>query len=536
VQHCKDHEDEVLKLFCKACKQVICRDCALVKHRDHDFVFIREIRPEIQQQLESLTKDVQAKEVEYKSYIDYMENIREIGTDTLASCEREVNDTCHRLQEAIESRRATLIAQLHNIHDLEKKQVNSEADSLQFTLEKLSNSIGFTQQLLANGSDVEVVSMGVQAMQTLENMKHVNWNKDSVKPTLMRVKFDPNFEKHVNEFGATSHEIHPEDILISGLPKESSVNQEIQFKVCMSEEISEKGYVAAGLVIQLTHTSTNSETVCSMRKIDLNTWAVSCIPKAAGIYKVSATLDHIETTPLTLNIPEPEAQPVCEARPVCEAKPVSKDSPSSVDSKSEKNYYMSTHTKQEAQTVCVQSAMVSKCSEVLPSSVDFMEDAFMLSEDTLVCEKPHNYSYVEVPKSTDSTKKTCASPMKGSSVSSVQHAYTLDARKHSSYETSESQRSTIMPLSEHSKQPSAPVKVEPPQLVESWSSSKSVGATTSRAEPQRGKFQSYSKPLKDDWPHPQYSSYADVWALPPTVADYKSSKTKESRRVKSRGY
>jgi len=296
VQHCKDHEDEVLKLFCKACKQVICRDCALVKHRDHDFVFIREIRPEIQQQLESLTKDVQAKEVEYKSYIDYMENIREIGTDTLASCEREVNDTCHRLQEAIESRRATLIAQLHNIHDLEKKQVNSEADGLQFTLAKLSNSVGFTQQLLANGSDVEVVSMGVQAMQKLENMKQVNWNKDSVKPTLMRVKFDPNFEKYVNEFGATSHEIHPEDILISGLPKESSVNQEIQFKVCMSEEISEKGYVAAGLVIQLTHTSTNSETVCSVRKIDLNTWAVSCIiPEAVGMYKFSATVDHIET-------------------------------------------------------------------------------------------------------------------------------------------------------------------------------------------------------------------------------------------------
>ena len=314
VQHCEDHEDEVLKLFCKTCKKVICRDCALVEHRDHEFVFIREIRPEIQQQLESLNKEVQAKEVEYRNYIDYVENIRKIGTDTLTACEREVNETCHRLQEAIESRRAALIAQLHDIHDLEKKQVDSEADGLQFTLLKLLNSISFTQQLLANGSDVEVVSMGVQATQTLENLRNANWNKNSVKPTLMRVKFDTNLEKHVNTFGVTSHKIQPKDILVKTLPKQSKVSQELQFEVHLSKDISEKGYVAASdLVVQLTHTTSSAETVCDVRKIGLNTWAVSCIPTAAGKYKVSATLDHIEEIPLTVESPDidPEAQEVC---------------------------------------------------------------------------------------------------------------------------------------------------------------------------------------------------------------------------------
>lgn len=318
VQYCEDHEDEVLKLFCKTCEKVICRDCALVKHRDHEYKFIREVRPEIMQHLEALAKEVQAKEIEYKNYIGYVENIREIATDTLASCERQVNETCHQLQEAIESRRAALIVHLHSIHDLEKKQVDSEADCLQFTLAKLSNSIGFTQQLLANGSDVEVVSMGMQAMQTLENMKRVNWNKDSVKPTLMRVRFDPNFRNHVNEFGVTSNEIQAEDILVNGLPKESSVNEELHFKVCLSKEISEKGYVVTSdLVVHLTHTTSNAKTVCNVHKIDLNTWDVSCIPIAAGKYITSVTLDHLEATPLTLEVthsrsylhqPEPNSQ------------------------------------------------------------------------------------------------------------------------------------------------------------------------------------------------------------------------------------
>ena len=39
-QYCEEHEEEVLKLFCKTCKKVICRDCALVKHREHDYVSV----------------------------------------------------------------------------------------------------------------------------------------------------------------------------------------------------------------------------------------------------------------------------------------------------------------------------------------------------------------------------------------------------------------------------------------------------------------------------------------------------------------
>ena len=295
VQYCKDHEDEVLKLFCKTCKKVICRDCALVKHRDHDYTFIREIRPEVQQQLEALIKKVQAKEVEYKSHIDYLENVRGIGTNTLATCEREVNETFYRLQKAIESRRAALVAQLHDIHDSEKKQVDLEAEGLQLTLSKLSNSIGFTQQLLANGSDVEVVSMSVQAVQTLESLKTVNWNKNTTKPTLMRVKFDTEFEKHVNEFGTTSHEIQPEDLLVK-LPKETAnVGQEIKFEVHLSKEISERGYDATSeLAVQLVHTTNNARIMCNLCKTNPNTWEASCIPKAEGEYEVTAVLGNVK--------------------------------------------------------------------------------------------------------------------------------------------------------------------------------------------------------------------------------------------------
>ena len=39
---CKEHEGELLKLFCETCDEAICRDCAIVKHREHKYTFVKD--------------------------------------------------------------------------------------------------------------------------------------------------------------------------------------------------------------------------------------------------------------------------------------------------------------------------------------------------------------------------------------------------------------------------------------------------------------------------------------------------------------
>ena len=103
-QYCEDHEGEILKLFCKTCEKVICRDCALVKHRSHNYSFIREVRPDTQQNLECLQKEVEEKLKEYKANMVYINGLQKAAGDVLNSCLKEVNETCDKLIEAIETR------------------------------------------------------------------------------------------------------------------------------------------------------------------------------------------------------------------------------------------------------------------------------------------------------------------------------------------------------------------------------------------------------------------------------------------------
>ena len=39
---CKEHDGEVIKLFCDTCEEAICRDCTIVKHRDHKYTFVKD--------------------------------------------------------------------------------------------------------------------------------------------------------------------------------------------------------------------------------------------------------------------------------------------------------------------------------------------------------------------------------------------------------------------------------------------------------------------------------------------------------------
>ena len=49
----RGHEDKPLELFCSKCDSLVCRDCIVVKHRDHDYSFVRDCAEDQRAQLEA---------------------------------------------------------------------------------------------------------------------------------------------------------------------------------------------------------------------------------------------------------------------------------------------------------------------------------------------------------------------------------------------------------------------------------------------------------------------------------------------------
>ncbi|KAM4570038.1 transcription intermediary factor 1-alpha isoform 2-T2 [Odontesthes bonariensis] len=58
---CDIHKQEPLKLFCETCDRLTCRDCQLLKHKDHNYQFLEDAYRNHKQYLETMTLQLQDK-------------------------------------------------------------------------------------------------------------------------------------------------------------------------------------------------------------------------------------------------------------------------------------------------------------------------------------------------------------------------------------------------------------------------------------------------------------------------------------------
>ncbi|XP_056434996.1 transcription intermediary factor 1-alpha, partial [Gadus chalcogrammus] len=58
---CDVHKQEPLKLFCETCDRLTCRDCQLLKHKDHNYQFLEDAYRNHRQYLENMTQQLQQK-------------------------------------------------------------------------------------------------------------------------------------------------------------------------------------------------------------------------------------------------------------------------------------------------------------------------------------------------------------------------------------------------------------------------------------------------------------------------------------------
>ena len=89
-RYCSDHEGEELKLYCRTCQEVICRDCTIVTHKQHDYTFIKDVREELTKKMKSLLASVDGKEAEYQRLLDSIHQASERETQKLANEEAKV--------------------------------------------------------------------------------------------------------------------------------------------------------------------------------------------------------------------------------------------------------------------------------------------------------------------------------------------------------------------------------------------------------------------------------------------------------------
>uniref|UniRef100_A0A8D0DDH4 RING-type E3 ubiquitin transferase n=1 Tax=Sander lucioperca TaxID=283035 RepID=A0A8D0DDH4_SANLU len=149
---CDIHKQEPLKLFCETCDRLTCRDCQLLKHKDHNYQFLEDAYRNHKQYLENMTQQLQEK----RKAIEDMSSCISTGLQQVEENRKAVTNEikksiCNLIME-INRKGKILVNQLEALtkdHELGLKKQQEDVNCL---TRHLDHVISFTKWATASHS------------------------------------------------------------------------------------------------------------------------------------------------------------------------------------------------------------------------------------------------------------------------------------------------------------------------------------------------------------------------------------------------
>ena len=158
---CKKH-NEMLKVYCFSCEQLICFDCTVIDHKDHEYEFLKACAPKIKQSLgNSLVplKKAQKKLVEAKSAIDH---VKRSSRENQVLLEDEIQSISARIVNRVKEHQCKLLDRVHTESNTKQLALADQEKSLDANMERLQDVVSLVTKVLSSGSEEEVVSISKQ--------------------------------------------------------------------------------------------------------------------------------------------------------------------------------------------------------------------------------------------------------------------------------------------------------------------------------------------------------------------------------------
>ena len=170
VMFCSKHPTKELDLYCETCEELVCRDCTVCIHRDHQYdlvtdafqkhkeILVGSLQP-VERQLDTVTNSLQQLDLHCQQITDQRETL--VGN---------IHKTIQQLQEALEVRKTELIGQLDQITQRKLKILAGQRDQIELVQTQLSSCLDFVKESLRTGSEGEILAMKKPVVKQVEEI------------------------------------------------------------------------------------------------------------------------------------------------------------------------------------------------------------------------------------------------------------------------------------------------------------------------------------------------------------------------------
>ena len=203
---CNEHDGELLKLFCETCEEAICRDCTIVKHREHHYTFVKDAFAKNKKIMVEILSKTKGQARSLKKAIDGVSEMRRSVDLNADQTVQEVRNCFLKLSARLNARCEELIHDVEEIKKVKQKSLEIQQEELEAALGSVQSSVEFTEKALENGNEVEILNMRKQISSRLEKLNSSKWQLEPcVHDTFTFLTEDQLLQKITNFGHIASH-------------------------------------------------------------------------------------------------------------------------------------------------------------------------------------------------------------------------------------------------------------------------------------------------------------------------------------------
>ena len=198
---CKEHEGEMLKLFCETCDEAICRDCTIVKHREHKYTFVKDAFSKGKESVLKILSESKTKASVLKEALD---GVTEVEKSVQSNAEQTVQEVLTCFQELTACLNIRCNALICSIEELKKGKLKSleiQKGELETALGSVQSSIEFTERALEHGSEVDILNMHKQMSCRLQELNSAKWQLEPSAHDCFKFLPDYQLQQVLPSFG-----------------------------------------------------------------------------------------------------------------------------------------------------------------------------------------------------------------------------------------------------------------------------------------------------------------------------------------------
>ncbi|XP_028305101.1 transcription intermediary factor 1-alpha isoform X2 [Gouania willdenowi] len=190
---CDIHKQEPLKLFCETCDRLTCRDCQLLKHKDHNYQFLEDAYRNHRQYLEKMTQQLQEKRKTIEDMSCCINSGLQQVDENRKSVTNEIKRSICNLIMEINRKGKILVNQLEALtkdHELGLKKQQDDVNSLS---RQLDHVISFTKWATASQSGTALLYCKRLILYQIHYLMRASCNPSIVPQTSVRFQCRSGF-------------------------------------------------------------------------------------------------------------------------------------------------------------------------------------------------------------------------------------------------------------------------------------------------------------------------------------------------------